>query len=78
MTSDPLQIALGASKPIPASNLEACRELLEVEKLVPPHKRRITIDDHARWQETGRPPHEDDNDIAELIQDLRSVRREGA
>jgi hypothetical protein len=31
--SGPLEIALGASKPIPASNVEACRELLEVEKL---------------------------------------------
>lgn len=51
------------------------REPLPVEMLVRRHCRRISVDDHARWQETGRPPHEDDADLADLIDELRAVER---
>ena len=62
-----LSVALGASKPLPASNAEECRELLEVERLAPNAARRITVADHQRWQQTGRPPHLDDADINEPL-----------
>ena len=54
---------------------DSTRELLEIEHLVPRHARRITVDDHQRWLETGRPPHENDDDIADLLEELREVER---
>ena len=51
-------------------------EPLPVEMLTPRHHRRVTIDDHLRWKTTGRPPHEDDADLAELIHELREVERD--
>ena len=60
-----LEVALSAQRP------------LEVERLVPTHKRRVTITDHERWQLTGKPPHQDDADLAGLILEIREIKREG-
>ena len=52
------------------------REPLEIELLVTADQRRprrITIADHERWRTTGRPPHEDDNDLEDFIGELRRV-----
>lgn len=68
MNSDPLETALAdCQKPIPASNAESCRDLLE-------RQRRITVRDHERWQHTGKPPHENDADLTELLTELQSER----
>jgi hypothetical protein len=55
------------------------RELLAVELLVTADQRRprrVSIEDHARWRETGRPPQEDDGDIGELIEEIRRIENE--
>jgi hypothetical protein len=73
MNSSPLQVALSASKPIPASNAEENRQLInQVAALRPRH--RVSVDDHQRWQETGKPLHEDDVDIEDLLAEIRSVQ----
>lgn len=51
------------------------RETLEIERTVPLHARRVTVEDHLRWKTTGRPPHADDADLEELIRELRAVER---
>ena len=56
-------------------NGDTRREPLPVEMLVPRHHRRITVADHLRWQETGRPPHADDDDLVDLLEELREVER---
>lgn len=66
MNSGPLEVAIGASRPLPASNAEECRALLNQIAALRP-RRLITVDDHRRWQETGRPPHCDDADISENL-----------
>lgn len=50
--------------------------ITEVDLLDPADKRRITVDDHARWQETHVPPHQDDADINELLAELRELKPE--
>jgi hypothetical protein len=57
-TPDPLETALAASKPITTGS----------------NTRRITVDDHRRWQTTGQPPHEDDADIADLLDEIREIQ----
>jgi hypothetical protein len=55
------------------------REPLEIEMLVTADERRprrVSIEDHARWHATGRPPHEDDGDIGELIEEIRRIEDE--
>jgi hypothetical protein len=45
-----LETALGASRPIPTD-----REELEIERLVPAHQRRVSVDQHASWRESFNP-----------------------
>jgi hypothetical protein len=70
---DPLQIALSAKHHLPAGHAEECRELVKQIALQRP-RRHITIADHERWRKTGEPPHKDDNDIEELIQEIRAAQ----
>ena len=54
-------------------------EPLEVELLLTADERRprrVTVADHERWNATGRPPHEDDGDIGELIEEIRRIEDE--
>ncbi|MFZ9938134.1 MAG: hypothetical protein ACO3JG_13915 [Luteolibacter sp.] len=54
-------------------------ELLAVELLLTADQRRprrVSVADHARWNAPGRPPHEDDGDIGELIEEIRRIENE--
>lgn len=51
-------------------------EPLAIELLVTADQRRprrITVQDHHRWQTTHRPPHEADADLEGLLDELRRV-----
>jgi hypothetical protein len=75
MNSSPLETALAAKLPLPASNAEENRQLInQLAALRPRH--RVSVDDHQRWQETGKPLHEDDVDIEDLLCEIRSAQPE--
>lgn len=48
---EPLDVALAAQRPIATD-----REELEIERLIPAHQRRVSVDDHAAWRESLAPP----------------------
>ena len=56
-------------------NSDPIRDPLEVELLLPPLKRRITVRDHERFRETLDDPHRDDDDITDLLTELREIER---
>ncbi len=45
MTANPLEVATAAKRPLPASEVEERRELLEVELLIPEAERRADDDE---------------------------------
>ena len=77
-TEDQLRLAdaLTDALPLPASQAEECKQLLDQQA-----KRRIvTVDDHRRfhvWSRTGEAVDRDD-DLQDLLTELRAVRREDA